>query len=142
MLFHCVNIAKVNAWLIYCRYFQQLNTQKNSKFSLLKLNLVIVAPFNKYRSNETPSNTNEIQMKLVQYNTIQYNIIQYNPIQSITIKMKYYPPSNTQLPFKRKNQPTTSSIADDNVADSPEFREEKNKYRLYQTGTGRVYCRK
>ena len=48
--------------------------------------------------------------------------------------MKYHPPSNTQLPLKRRNYSTTSPITDDNnVTHSPEFREEKNKYRLYQT---------
>ena len=47
VLFHCVNIGKMNVWPTFCRYCHQLNTPKNSKIRLMKFTLVIVATFNK-----------------------------------------------------------------------------------------------
>ena len=53
--------------------------------------------------------------------------------------------SDGDLPLERQKRPTPVPVADiryDNVAQSPEFREKKNKYGFCKTGTGCVYCTK
>ena len=42
VLFHCVDIAKVNVWLLYKRHWMQLETPKRKQKSLLKFILEII----------------------------------------------------------------------------------------------------
>ena len=43
MLFHCVDISKVNAWLLYRRHCKQLEIPKSRQFSLLKFSVSIAS---------------------------------------------------------------------------------------------------
>ena len=115
ILFHCVDIAKVNAWLVYRRHCNQLKIPKKSQLSLLKFTMSIASA-------------------LVNSNTIQRSVGRPS-------KRK----SDVELPIARRKQPTPLPVADaryDNIAHWPEFRDKKNKCRLCKTGTGRVYCKK
>ena len=47
VLFHCVDIVKVNAWLIYCRDCNQLKVSKKSQLSLVKFTMMIAAALTK-----------------------------------------------------------------------------------------------
>ena len=47
VLFHCGDIAKVNAWLIYRRYCNQLEVPKKSQISLLKFTMAISSALTK-----------------------------------------------------------------------------------------------
>ena len=53
-LFHCVNIAKVNAWLLYRRHCDQQRIPKKSQMSLLKFTSSIVVALTKSGTIETP----------------------------------------------------------------------------------------
>ena len=43
VLFHCVDISKVNAWLLYRQHCTQLNVPKRSQLSLLKFTTAIAS---------------------------------------------------------------------------------------------------
>ena len=51
VLFHCVDIAKVNGWLLYRRHCDQRNVPKKSQLSLLKFTISVASALNP----QTPS---------------------------------------------------------------------------------------
>ena len=115
VLFHRVDIAKVNAWLIYRLHCNQLKVSKKSQLSLMKFTMMIAAALTKSR-------------------TIQRAIGRPSKIKS-----------NGDLPLEKRKQPAPVPVAEvryDNVAHRPEFREKQNKCRFCKTATGRVYCTK
>jgi len=112
VLFHCVDIAKVNAWLLYRRHCDQRNVPKKFQMSLLKF-------------------TTSIASGLTSTNTIRSRPIG-RPVRSSTDETK-----KRKLPTQVVND-----VRYDNISHWPEFRENKNKCRYCKTGTGRVYCRK
>ena len=115
VLFHCVDIAKVNAWLIYRRHCGQLKVSKKSQLSLMKFTMIIAAALTKSC-------------------TIQRAVGRPS-------KRK----SNGDLPLERRKQLAPVPVADvryDNVAHWSECHEKKNKYQLCKTGTRHVFCTK
>ena len=55
VLFHCADIAKVNAWLIYRRHCNQLKVSKKSMLSLIKFTMMIAAALTRFRTIGSPS---------------------------------------------------------------------------------------
>ena len=115
LLFHCVDIAKVNAWLIYRRHCDQMRVPKKSQLSLLKFTMSIASALTTARTVTRlvgrPSNRQ----------------------------------STDETTAPKRKCPTSIPVMDvryDNIGHWPEFREKKNKCRLCKTGTGRVYCKK
>ena len=114
VLFHCVDISKVNAWLLYRRHCHQMNVSKKQQLSLLKFTSAIahglanaakvphVGRPGKRRASDTPSSVPRKQPAPVPYDDSRY----------------------------------------DNVAHWPEFRKKKNKCRLCKVNFSRVYCKK
>ena len=114
VLFHCGDIAKVNAWLIYRRYCNQLEVPKKSQISLLKFTMAISSAL-------TKSTT----------------------VQRVGRPSKRQSDDHLPLVRRKVPTPApVDDIRYDNVAHWPEFREKKNKCRLCKTGTRRVYCKK
>ena len=115
VLFHCVDIAKVNAWLLYRRYCTQLKVAKKQQLSLLKFTIAIASG-------------------LVNCRRIQKSVGRPSKRKSDDIV----------IPQPRK-QPVAMPVADaryDNTSHWPEFREMKRKCRLCKTDQSRVYCMK
>ena len=115
VLFHCVNIAKVNARLLYKRHCMQLETPK----SLLKFIL-------------------EISHSLLHRNTIP-------TVKVGCPSKRMSTDNNTQPEHKKRatsNSQPDSDVRLDCVADWPEFRKEKRKCRYCKTGQSHVYYMK
>ena len=115
VLFHYVDIAKVNAWLVYRHHCNQLKVSKKSYLSLIKFTMMIAAALTKSRITQRaaccPSKTK----------------------------------SDGDLPIERRKQLAPVSVADsqyDNVFHWPECCKKKSKCRFCKTGTKRVYCTK
>ena len=54
VFFHCVDIAKVNAWFLYRRHFDQHRIPKKSQMLLLKFASSIALALTKFGTIETP----------------------------------------------------------------------------------------
>ena len=119
VLFHCVDIAKVNAWLLYKRHCMQLETPKRKQKSLLKFVL-------------------EISHSLLHRNMI--------PTAKIGRLSKHMSTgSNTKLEHKKRAASNSQPDSDnrlDCVIYWPEFCKEKRKCHYCKTGQSRVYCMK
>ena len=116
VLFHCVDIAKVNAWLLYRRHCDQQRIPKKSRMSLLKFTSSIALALTKSGTIETPRSV---------------------------VRPRSSGDDNPQSAKKRKVS-TEVPIGDtrhDHIAHWPEFRPAKNKCRHCKVGTGRVYCK-
>lgn len=116
VLFHCVDIAKVNAWLLYRRHCDQGKIPKKSQLSLLKF-------------------TTSIAFALTSKNTIRSRSVG-RPSRSST---------DETIATRKRKIPTQVPIEDvryDKISHWPEFRQNRNKCRHCKTGTGRVYCKK
>ena len=115
-LFHCVDVAKVNAWLLYRRHCDQRNVPKKSQLSLLKFTISVASA-------------------LTSASTIRCRSMGRSSRSS-----------TNEVPATRKRKLPTATLVDDVRYDKidhwPEFREKKNKCRHCKTGTGRVYCKK
>ena len=115
VLFHCVDISKVNAWLLYRRYANQLKVPENQQTKLLEFICTIAESL--VRSGKTTKDVGRPKKRRA---------------------------SDTPSPAPRK-QPTAMPCEDvryDNVSHWPEFREKKNKCRQCKTNFSRVYCKK
>ena len=55
VLFHCVDIAKVNVWLLYRRHCDQQKVPKKSQMLLLKFTSSIALALTKSGTYKTPS---------------------------------------------------------------------------------------
>ena len=117
VLFHCVNIAKVNAWLLYRRHCDQQRIPKKSQMSLLKFTSSTALVLTKSGTIETPRSVG---------------------------RPRSSGDDNPQSAKKRKvsTEVHIGDIRHDNIAHWPEFRPTKNKCRHCKVGTGRVYCKK
>jgi len=116
VLFHCVDIAKVNAWLVYRRHCDQSNVPKKSQLSLLKFTMSIASAL-------TTAHTSQIRPV-------------GRPSRSST---------GETPPARKRKLPSAAPVDNvryDKCDHWPEFREKKNKCRHCKTGTGRVYCKK
>ena len=115
-LFHCVDVAKVNAWLLYRRHCDQRNVPKKSQLSLLKFTISVASA-------------------LTSASTIRCRSMGRSSRSS-----------TNEVPATRKRKLPTPTLVDDVRYDKidhwPEFREKKNRCRHCKTGTGRVYCKK
>ena len=118
VLFHCVDIGKVNAWLLYRHHYDQQKVPKKSQMPLLKFTSSISLALTKSGTYEKPRSVGR-------------------PRSSTD--------DNPQSAKKRK-VPTEVPIGDvrydNNIAHWPEFRPTKNKCRHCKIGTVRVYCNK
>ena len=108
VLFHCVNIAKVNAWLLYRRHCDQQKVPNKLQMPLLKFTSSIALALTKSGTYETPRSVGR-------------------PCSSRD--------DNPQLAKKRK-VPTEVPIPYDNIAHWLEFCSTQNKRRHCKIGTG------
>ena len=119
VLFHCIDIAKVNAWLLYKRHCMQLERPKRKQKSLLKF-------------------ISEIFHSLLHRNTI--------PTPNIGHPSKRMSTDNNTQPEHKKRAASNSQpdfdVRLDCVAHWPEFRKEKRKCRHCKTGQSCIYCMK
>ena len=115
VLFHCVDIAKVNAWLLYRRHCDQQRIPKKSQISLLKFTSSIALALTKSGTIETPRSVG---------------------------RPRSSEDDNPQSAKKRKvsTEVPIGDIRHDNIAHWPEFRPTNNKCRHCKAGAGRVYC--
>ena len=116
VIFHCIDIAKVNAWLLYRRHCEQLNMPKKQRLSLLKFLIDIIEGLLKVgksskRSRGRPSNASELD-------------------EASNAKRGRKP--NAPLPSK--------DVRLDHVHHWPEHRANKNRCRFCKTGNSRIYC--
>ena len=114
ILFQCLDIAKVNTWLMYRCHCDQRNVHKKSHLSLLKLPVPIASAFAKTQTVKNSRVIGRPSWSLIEGKTRKRN------------------PSITLVPEAWYNE----------IAQWPEFREVKNKYRYRKTGTGHIYCKK
>lgn len=114
ILFHLVDIAKVNAWLIYRRHCDQLKVAKRSQMSLLQFTSGIASGLTTAETTKQPVG---------------------RPRRSDGI-------DTPLVKRKRPTDIPVADTRYDQVGHWPEFREKKNKCRECKTGTGRVYCKK
>lgn len=115
VLFHCLDIAKVNAWLLYRRQQDQLNVPKKQQLTLLKF-----------------------------ITTIAQSLVNAGKIPNSVGRPRKRKASGTPSPVSRK-QPAPVPCDDaryDNVGHWPEYRPKKNKCRLCKLNFSRVYCKK
>ena len=117
VLFHCVDIAKINAWLLYRRHCDQQRIPKKSQMSLLKFMSSIALALTKSGTIETPRSVG---------------------------RPRSSGDDNPQSVKKRKVSTAVpiGDIRHDNIAHWPEFRPTKNKCPHCKVGTGRVCCKK
>ena len=113
VLFHYVDIAKVNAWLLYKRHCMKLETPKTKQTSLLKF-----------------------------ISEISHSFLHRNTIPTAKIGRQQMSTNNNTKPEHKKwaasdSQPD-SDVRLDCVAHWPEFRKEKRKSRYFKTGQSRV----
>ena len=113
VFFHCVNIAKVNAWLSYRRHCQQQNTPKRRQLSLLKFTVSIATAM----------------------------IHRKSPVNSVgrPCKRKSTDIGKTKAP---SNPSPIADIRYDQTSHWPEYKPTKQKCRLCKTGQSRVFCMK
>ena len=115
VLFHCLDIAKVNAWLLYRRYAEQMNVPRKQQLMLLKF-----------------------------ITNIADSLVKGGKVPTSAGRPRKRRATDTPSPIARK-QPAVVPCEDvryDNVAHWPEFRTNKNKRRLCKTNYSRVYCKK
>ena len=114
VLFHCVDIAKVNAWLLYRRHCEQLGTPKRRQLSLLKFTIAIASA-------------------LIHSRTLVSGV-------GRPLKRK----SSGGYGSNSKKVPTAPSPIDDirfdHVSHWPEYKPDKRKCKLCKIGQSRVYC--
>ena len=115
LLFHCVDIAKVNAWLLYRRYAMQLAIPKNRKSSLLKF-------------------TTSISTSLMKRNTV--------PKVGRPLKRSSVDSDKSQGPLRKITPNPQVDVRLDCVGHWPEYRDNKRKCRRCKVGQSRVYCMK
>ena len=118
VLFHCADIAKVNAWLLYRKYCNQLYVPKKKQLNLLKFTISVASA-----------------------------VINAGTIQRSTVGRPWKRKSDTddipQSVIKKSViQEPVEDVRYDNIAYWPEYRESKNKCRYCKTENGRVYCMK
>ena len=115
VLFHCLDIAKVNAWLLYRRHADQMNVPKQRQLCLLKFT-----------------------------STIAESLVKSGKVTNDVGRPRKRKATDTPSPISRK-QPAAVPCEDvryDNVGHWPEFRKNKNKCRLCKVHHSRVYCKK
>ena len=115
VFFHCVDISKVNAWLLYRRHCQQLGIPKSKQLSLLKF-------------------TTSIASGMIRAKSI---------INSVGRPSKRR--ESTAGESSKKAPSIPSPIADvrfDHTSHWPEYKPIKRKCKLCKTGQNRVYCLK
>ena len=103
---HCIDICKVNAWLIYRRYCSQKEIPKNKQLSLLKFVYQIASP-------------------LIGAGTVVNQVGCPTKDRSLELDVVRRSPS--------KPEPIVN-IRFDNVSHWPEFRADKRKCRSCKTG--------
>jgi len=109
VFFHCVDIAKVNAWLLYRRHCEQRGVPKKSQLNLLQFTMFIASSLTtagtvQRRSVGRPSSSR-----------------QSTETDSPVAKKKCVP--STPVPV--------ADIRYDNIGNWPEFCEKKNKCRAW-----------
>ena len=109
--FHCVDIAKVNAWLLYRRHCDQQRIPKKSQMSLLKFTSSIALALTKSGTIETPRSVGRTRSSG-----------DNNPQSAKKGKV------STEVPI--------GDIRHDNTAYWPELRPTKNKCHHCKVGTG------
>lgn len=118
VLFHCIDIAKVNAWILYRRHCDQRAIPRKKQMSLLQFSLEIshglmkVGKSSQKRSLGRPSNAK----------------------------------NSGERCEKRGRKPVaalpTRDVRHDNIHHWPEHSEKKSRCRLCKTGYSRIYCDK
>ena len=118
VIFHCIDIAKVNGWLLYRRFADLVNLSKKKQFQLLKFVSCI--------GNALTTVGKELDTQPVGRPSKR--------------SLGDGPPS------KRGCKPSVpvpiSDIRYDAFNHWPDFRENKNRCRQCKTGYSRVYCTK
>ena len=115
VLFHCVDISKVNSWLLYRRHCQQLGIPRNRQLSLLKF-------------------TVSIATVLVHANSI---------VNSVGCLSKRR--ANGSIGENSRKKSTSSPIVEirfDSTSHWPECKSAKRKCKLCKAGQSRIYCLK
>ena len=123
LIFHCVDIAKVNAWLLYRRHADQLKINKKKQYTLLKFVMeisdVLVKEDDLIQSNARGrGRPSQVSLERVETELMA----------SKRRKMSIPTPCN--------------DIRLDNNSHWPEFKDGKNKCRLCKVATSRVCCMK
>ena len=111
---HCIDICKVNAWLIYQRYCSQEEIPKNKQLSLLKF-------------------VYQVASALIRVGTVVNQLGRPPKCRSLELDVVRRTPSEPEL---------IADIRFDNVNHWPEFRADKRKCRLCKTGQSRVFCKR
>ena len=117
VLFHCVDIAKVNAWILYRRHASQLKTKKKKQDSLLTFTTKISHALIRSQSCGKPNTPGRPP------------------------KRKSLDAENSTPPSKRPLQQTALLTDDeryDGIGHWPEYREKKNKCKYCNGGQSRL----
>ena len=120
LIFHAIDIAKVNAWLLYRRYCNQLGISRAKQISLLEFVSKLADAL--IKANKPPTR------------------------RSVGRPSKRPASIDFQETPKRRRAPKTGLPDQDSRFDGvghwPEHRERKNKCRSCKVGFSRVYCEK
>ena len=118
-LFHAVDIAKVNAWLLYRRHCRQLKIAAKNEMELLNFTSKIT---HANAGKSTPTT------------------------RSVGRPPKHRSDESLDVTLKRGRAPKTkipnADSRHDRLPHWPEYREKKNECRLCKTGFSQVYCQK
>ena len=116
VLFHCVDIAKVNAWLLYRRHCEQSNIAKKKQLALL-------------------SSTTQIASALINAYSTQKPVTPGRPPKRKVVT----------TPPPQRSRPQAIPVDDarsDQTSHWPEYRTKKSRCRYCSVGQSRVYCQK
>ena len=121
LIFHCVDIAKVNAWLLYRRFCNQLSIPAKQQMPLLKF-------------------VSKLSNALIKAGKLGTNTARAGrPSKRRSVG------SDSEAP-KKGRAPVVALPTQDSRYDQchhwPEHKEQKNRCRLCKTGYSRVYCEK
>ena len=120
VLFHCIDIYKVNAYLLYRRHSDQMCISAKQQLNLLKFTSIIASSLTKaskaVKSVGRPSKRSLDQSDVT------------------TPSLKRLAKVPTPIP--------ATDVRYDNVGHWPECRDDKRKCRLCKTGQSRVFCSK
>ena len=113
VLFHCIDIAKVNGWLLYRRHCTQLRKPKISQLTLLKFTSQIASGL--AYAGKVPASVGRPKRKS----------------------------TGTVTPPRKLSNPLPCGDARfDGIHHWPEYREKKLNCRACKVGNSRVYCKK
>lgn len=115
LYFNCVDIAKVNAWLLCSCHCDQRNVSKKSQLSLLEFSVSFAS-------------------SLANAQTVQ-----------ITRPVGRPSRSSIEAETRKRTHTTVTPVTDfryDKITHWPDFQEAKNKCKHCKTRIGRVYCKR